>query len=213
MELLAGLADDVVERGAAPPPFDLHCPLLSLPRAFGTELHNIPADIPYLRAPPEQLAAWSARLGPRTRRRIGIAVSGDPSHTEDAQRSIPAAAFLSAFAGIDAELHVLQKPIREADAAALAGLHVHEPLLGDFRDTAALAALMDLVVTVDTALAHLAGALGVPAWVLVQYGADFRWLRGRTDSPWYPTVRLFRQPRYGDWPGALTAVNAALRTE
>jgi hypothetical protein len=212
MALLADLADAVGERGSAPPAFDLRCPLLSLPRAFGTELHSIPADIPYLRAPPAHLALWSARLGERARPRIGITVAGAASHPEDAQRSIPADLFLTAFAGIDAELHVLQKEIRDTDAAALAPLRVHDALIADFRDTAALTALMDLVVTVDTAPAHLAGALGVPVWVLVQYGADFRWLRGRADSPWYPTARLFRQPRYGDWPGALAQVNAALRT-
>jgi tetratricopeptide (TPR) repeat protein len=208
--LLADLADTVILRDAEPPPFDLHCPLLSLPRGFATELHSIPAEIPYLRVPPAHRALWSARLGERRGRRIGIAVSGDPGHPEDAQRSIPAAAFLAAFAGIDAELHVLQKNIRPADAPALAGLHVHDARIEDFRDTAALAGLMDLVVTVDTALAHLAGALGVPVWVLLQFGADFRWLRGRTDSPWYPTARLFRQPGYGDWPAVLAAVNAAL---
>jgi hypothetical protein len=211
MGLLAGLADAVVERDSAPPAFDLRCPLLSLPRAFATELHSIPADIPYLSAPPAHLSLWSARLGERTRPRIGIAVAGAASHPEDAQRSIPADVFLTAFAGIDAELHVLQKQIRDADAPALAPLNVHDALIEDFCDTAALVALMDLVVTVDTAPAHLAGALGVPVWVLLQYGADFRWLSGRTDSPWYPTARLFRQPRYGDWAAVLAQVNAALR--
>lgn len=211
MTLLAELADLVIAREAEPPPFDLHCPLLSLPRAFGTELHSIPAEIPYLRAPPAHLSLWSARLGERRRRRIGIAISGDPSHPEDAQRSIPAAAFLAAFAGVDAELHVLQKNIRATDAPALAALQVHDPLIEDFRDTAALVALMDLVVTVDTAPAHLAGALGVRVWVLLQQGADFRWLRGRTDSPWYPTARLFRQASYGDWESVLACLNAALQ--
>ncbi len=210
--LLADLAELVIARDAVPPPFDLHCPLLSLPRAFGTELHSIPASVPYLRVPPAHQALWSARLGKRRRRRIGIAVAGDASHPEDAQRSIPAEAFLAAFAGVDAELHVLQKHIRAGDAPVLAGLHVHDPLIEDFRDTAALVALMDLVVTVDTALAHLAGGLGVPVWVLLQHGADFRWLRKRTDSPWYPTARLFRQPHYGDWRSVLAEVNAALRS-
>ena len=209
--LLADLADAVIAREAEPPPFDLHCPLMSLPRAFGTGLDSIPAEVPYLRAPPAHLSLWSARLGERRRRRIGLAISGDPSHPEAAQRSSPAALFLTAFAGVDAELHVLQKDIRAADAPALAALHVHDPLIEDFRDTAALVALMDLVVTVDTAPAHLAGALGVPVWVLLQHGADFRWLSGRTDSPWYPTARLFRQRGYGNWTSVLAEVAAALR--
>ena len=191
MALLAGLADTVIARDAEPPPFDLHCPLLSLPRAFGTELHCIPADVPYLRAPPAHLAVWAAQAGraatPAHRhRRVGRPRSSRRTRSAPSRRR----RFCGAFAGIDAELHVLQKNIRAADAPALAGLHVHDPLIEDFRDTAALAALMDLVVTVDTAMAHLAGALGVPVWVLVQYGADFRWLRGRTDSPWYPSAQI-----------------------
>jgi Glycosyltransferase family 9 (heptosyltransferase) len=210
--LLEPMADAVIERGAEPPECDLHCPLLSLPRAFGTELTTIPCRVPYVGVPPESRAAWSARLGPAVRPRIGIAFSGAVIHPEDAQRSVPAAAFVAAFAGLDAELHLLQKDVRLSDRAGLAGVQVHDAALGDFCDTAALASLMDLVVTVDTALAHLAGALAVPVWVLVQYGADFRWLRGRDDSPWYPTARLFRQPRYGDWTAVLEAVNTALLT-
>ena len=209
--LLGGLGDAVIAAGEEPPEFDLHCPLLSLPRAFGTGVESIPADIPYVRAPEGHVAAWAARLGERRRRRIGIAVAGDPAHPEDAWRSIPARRFLAAFAGVDAELHVLQKDIRPGDAAALAGLCVHDAAIADFRDSAALVALMDLVVTVDTALAHLAGAMGAPVWVLLPFGADFRWMRGRADSPWYPTARLFRQQRYRDWRAPLAAVNAALR--
>jgi tetratricopeptide (TPR) repeat protein len=211
--VLERLADMVVARGAALPAYDLHCPLLSLPFACGTELATIPADIPYLAVPPGRVAAWTARLGERRRPRIGIAFSGDPAHPEDAQRSIPLARFRAAFAGVEAELHLLQTAIRPADLGAAEGLVVHGAALADFADTAALVLLMDRVVTVDTALAHVAGALGRPAAVLVQFGADFRWLRGRADSPWYPSLRLYRQPRYGEWEGALAAVNAALRSD
>jgi tetratricopeptide (TPR) repeat protein len=212
LSLLAPLADAVLSADATElPPFACHCPLLSLPLVFGTELATIPATVPYLHVPPARALSWRQRLGPRRRRRIGIAVSGDPAHPEDALRSIPATVFLRVFTGVDAEVHVLQTRLRPADAEALAGCHDHSALLGDFTDTAALAAEMDLIVSVDTALAHLAGALGLPVWVLLQKGADFRWLRQRADSPWYPTARLFRQSRAGEWQDVLTEVNAALR--
>lgn len=213
--LVAHLADAVVPQGViardeAVPPHDLRCPLLSLPRAFGTRLATIPAGVPYLAAEPGRIAAWRDRLGPATRRRIGVAFSGSPEHPDDALRSIQAARLLAALA--DADIHVLQRDIRPVDEAALVGAHVHSADLADFRDTAALLAAMDLVVSVDTSIAHLAGAMGRPVWILLQFAGDFRWLRTRTDSPWYPTARLFRQPRAGDWETPLAEVAAALTT-
>lgn len=213
--LVAHLADTVVPqpgnaRDQAVPPHDLRCPLMSLPRAFGTRVATIPAGAPYLAADPARITEWRARLGPATKRRIGVAFSGSPEHPDDAQRSIPAARLLAALP--NAELHVLQRDIRPADAASLDDARVHSADLADFRDTAALLACMDLVVSVDTSIAHLAGAMGRPVWILIQFAADFRWLRLRTDSPWYPSARLFRQPRAGDWDTPLAAVAAALTT-
>ncbi len=201
--LLAPLADAVLPQGSPadpPPPHDLRCPLLSLPFAFGTRLATLPATIPYLAADPARVAAWNARLGPAGRPRIGIAFSGSPDHPDDALRSIPAARLVAALDG--AELHVIQTELRPADAAFLAtrpDIAVHAPLLSDFAETAALLMCLDRVVTVDTSLAHLAGALARPVGILLQHAADFRWLRARADSPWYPTASLHRQPARGDW--------------
>lgn len=213
--LLHGLADAVVAEGAELPPHDLRCPLLSLPLAFRTELASIPATIPYLRADPARRAAWQAALGPRSRFRLGIAFSGSAEHPEDALRSIPAALLPPLLASPDVEAHVVQRDIREADLAALRmcpGVRIHGDRLGDFAETAALLSQLDLIVTVDTSIAHLAGALGLPVWVLLQHNADFRWLRRRQDSPWYPTARLLRQQAAGRWEPVLARVGDALRT-
>jgi tetratricopeptide (TPR) repeat protein len=211
VSLLRDLADAVIAQGDALPPYDLHCPLLSLPLAFGTELATIPAGIPYLQADPAKRAIWAARLGTRTRLRVGIAWSGAAYHPGDASRSIPAALFLAPLAAVGVELHVIQKDIRAGDAAAVAavrGLRMHADLLHDLTETAALISELDLVISADTSVAHLAGALGRPVWIMV--AADFRWMRHRTDSPWYPTARLFRQTARGAWPPVIAEVAAAL---
>jgi tetratricopeptide (TPR) repeat protein len=216
LALLRGLADRVLPEGADLPPYDTHCPLLSLPLAFRTEVSSIPASIPYLFADLTLRAAWTQVLGPHERWRVGIAFSGSPDHPEDALRSIPAERMLRALTVPGVELHVVQKDIREADAAVLGqhpGVRVHADRLTDFAETAALLSLLDLVVSVDTSLAHLAGAMGLPVWVLVQHNADFRWLRGRDDSPWYPTARLFRQAEPEHWDGVLARVAEALRAK
>jgi hypothetical protein len=126
----------------------------------------------------------------------------------DALRSIPAADFSPLLRRDDIEFHVLQTEIRGADAAVLRG-HVHADALHDFADTAALLSLMDLVITVDTSVAHLAGAMGKPVWILLQYNADFRWLQQREDTPWYPTARLFRQQTMRHWQPVIDAVATA----
>jgi hypothetical protein len=144
---------------------------------------------------------------------VGIAFSGSPDHPDDAIRSLPAARLVAALPDVD--LHVVQRDVRADDAAALAArpeIAMHGADLTDFAETAALLACMDLVVSVDTSVAHLAGALGRPVWILLQHAGDFRWLHQRADSPWYPTARLFRQPARGDWDSVLAAVSAALTT-
>ena len=214
LPLLQGLADTVIPEGAALPPHDWHCPLLSLPLLFGTELNSIPAKIPYLRADRPLRTAWQQRLGPATRPRIGLAFSGSAEHPEDALRSIPAALLMPLLTLAEVEIHVVQKDIRPADAEVLRqvpGVHVHAERLETFADTAALLMHMHLIVSVDTSVAHLAGALGLPVWLLLQTNADFRWLRSRSDSPWYPTARLFRQARPLSWDKELALVAQALR--
>lgn len=204
----------VIARGENLPPFDVHCPLLSLPLKFGTDLDSIPATVPYLTVPPEKLRLWREKLGPRKGLRIGIAVSGNPHHRDDARRSIPLETFLTAFRSRpDAELHFLQDTVRPSDEAALQrypNLHSHVGELHDFGDTGALIAQLDVVMSVDTSVIHLAGALGRPVWVLLMHLADWRWLLERDDTPWYPTMRLFRQPERGDWASILAEVSSRL---
>jgi hypothetical protein len=197
------------ELGAPLPQSDFHCPLMSLPLAFHTDLATIPADIPYLTVPRERLARWRRRLGARQRMRIGIAWSGNPDYGDDYKRSIPLADFTRILDRPECELHVIQNDVRASDKEVLNGLtHLvdHSTLFTDFADTAALISLLDLVIAVDTSVAHLAGAIGWPTWLLLPHLADWRWLADREDSPWYPTMWLFRQEAEGDWAGVLDRV-------
>jgi tetratricopeptide (TPR) repeat protein len=203
----------VISMGDAVPPFDMHCFFLSLPLVFGTRLATIPGETPYLRVSSQAVANWSARLPPKTRPRIGLAWSGRPDHSNDQNRSIDLAAFLSPLKGIDATFVSLQREVRAADAIVLQErsdlVHFGDELK-DFSDTAALVASLDLVIAVDTSVAHLAGALGKPVWILLPFIPDWRWLLERDDSPWYPTARLFRQDDSRRWDGAFGRLRAAL---
>jgi ADP-heptose:LPS heptosyltransferase len=203
----------VITKGQDLPKFDLHCPLMSLPLAFGTTLESIPAEVPYLCAPADKVEEWRQRLGTRTRPRVGIVWSGRLTHKNDQNRSIPLSVLL-ALAEAGVELVSLQKDVREADREVLTAnpqIRDFGSELKNFADTAALVSLLDLVVTVDTAPAHLAGALGKPVWVLLPFWPDWRWLLHREDSPWYPTARLFRQPAFGDWDSVVRRVMEELR--
>jgi len=209
-----GVAELVAE-GDPLPAFDCHCPLMSLPLAFRTSLATIP-PAPYLRADPERSAAWRARLDASPtgggRPRIGVAWSGSTWHRNDRNRSLKLEQLGPLLAG-DASFVCLQKDLREADRATLAALPQLLDVSGElasFADTAALIDNLDLVISVDTAVAHLAGALGKPVWLLLPYSPDWRWLLARADSPWYPGMRLFRQPAMRDWGGALAELGAAL---
>ena len=210
--LLAQLAEMTITAKDMPPPFDVHCPLMSLPNVFATDLTSIPATVPYLAADPARRERWARLLGTHRRRRIGLSFSGSAENSDDPLRSIPAGDLVRSLAAPNHELHVLQTDIRPPDVMALAqfpGVTVHADALTDFAETAALAAHMDLIVTIDTSVAHLAGALGLPTWILLPYAADFRWMRDRTDSPWYPTARLFRQPALRAWQPVLAHVAEA----
>jgi hypothetical protein len=216
LELYAGIAPlvmkmpgvtQIVTSGSVLPPFDVHCSLLSLPLVFGTDLDSIPATVPYLAVPEDRIARWRARLGPRRALRVGIAWSGNPMHRDDARRSIAFDTFSVLLTDRpEVEFHVVQTPLRDADRAALQRLpHVHGRFskIMDFADTGALVSLMDIVITVDTSVAHLAGALDRPVWLLLAHLADWRWLLERDDSPWYPSFWLLRQPERGDWDSVL----------
>ncbi|MDE2469444.1 MAG: glycosyltransferase family protein [Bradyrhizobium sp.] len=212
---LPGVAQCIPKSVAANgvPPFDVHCPLGSLPLAFGTRLDTIPADLPYLPlSPPARVKVWEARLGPRDRLRVGLVWSGNPEHKGDHHRSTSLRAY-SAFLDVDATFVSLQKDPRPDDKIALgerSDIVDFTANLTDFAETAALISCLDLVITVDTSVAHLAGALGCPTWILLPYTPDYRWLLNRDDSPWYPAVRLFRQHESRDYGPVVERVRAEL---
>jgi tetratricopeptide (TPR) repeat protein len=203
-------AAQVVGRDQAAPEAALRLPLMSLPRAFATRPETIPARVPYLRAEPDRVARWRAWLGADARPRIGLAWSGNPAHRNDRDRSIPASALTALVAREDVSWHAVHTGLRGEDAALLARMRRHDDRLTDFAETAALVTLMDLVIAADTSVAHLAGALARPVWILLPYAPDWRWMLDRADSPWYPTARLFRQRAPGDWASVIRAVSRAL---
>jgi hypothetical protein len=197
------------------PPFDFHCPIMSLPLLFRTTLETIPAPASYLPTPAgDRRQVWEDRLGDHDRLRVGLVWSGNPKHKNDHNRSILLRT-LSSILDADATFVSLQKDPRSIDKEILlertdiVDLTAH---LTDFMETAALISCLDLVITVDTSVAHLAGALGCPTWILLPYTPDWRWLLDRDDSPWYPTVRLFRQTETRDYASVLDRVRTELRT-
>jgi hypothetical protein len=203
------------------PPFDCHLPLMSLPRVFETTLDTIPSEVPYLRAAPEAVAAWRQRLDELPGRKVGLVWSGDPrphdrkAHLLDRRRSLPLDRFASLAEVPNLTLVSLQKgPAAEQVKTLPSGLALVDWMdeSTDFADTAALVASLDLVITVDTAVAHLVGALGKPVWILSRYDGCWRWLKDRDDTPWYPTARLFRQSAPGDWDTVLKRVRHSLET-
>jgi Tfp pilus assembly protein PilF len=214
LESLEGVSA-VLSAGSTLPPFDYHCPLLSLPLAFKTTLPTIPAPARYLRADEARIAHWRTQLGERRRPRVGLVWSGNPGNPIDARRSIRLADWLARLPP-EFEYFRLQTQVREADLAALESSRMVVSLddaLPDFENTAALCECMDVIVTVDTSLAHLSGALGHRTWVLLAHTPDFRWLQDRDDSPWYPSVSLYRQQVAGDWSGVFGRVAADLRRQ
>lgn len=206
----------LVKQGDTRPAFDRHVSLMSLSLAFQTTIETLPRPGAYLTAPEDRTRHWARRL-PRTgRRRIGLAWSGNPEHHDDHNRSILSAAlFTLTQAGneVGAEWVCLQTQLREDDAEAMARSGVVNLVdeIRDFADTAALAASCDLVISVDTSIAHLAGAMGLPVWILLPFSADWRWMTHDSLSAWHPSATLFRQSSIGDWPRVLERVSAALR--
>lgn len=201
----------VVESGKPLPHFDTHCPIMSLPLACRTVVANIPADIPYLRVDEQRREAWRKRLGPKTKPRVGLAWSGSSAHHNDRNRSIPLR-LMQPVLQLPFEFHGVQKEVKVADLMHMGSIHMHQDELFDFSDTAALMSEMDLVVSVDTSAAHLAGALGLPVWILLPYASDFRWLFGRDDSPWYPTAKLYRQLAINGWEQVVSQVCGDMST-
>ncbi len=202
----------LLAKGDELPVFELHCPLMSLPLAFATTVETIPSAVPYLSADPHKRRVWRERLGAKTRPRIGLAWSGYAGYKNDRNRSV-ALRILERSLPVDFEYHSLQKEIRPEDEAILkqnTQIRSHKHEINDFADTAALIAEMDLVISVDTSVAHLAGALGQVIWVMLPYNPDWRWMPEGSDSPWYPTLRLFRMPQPHDWDGVLARIESEL---
>lgn len=196
----------VIARGETLPAFDLHCPLMSLPLALGVTLDSIPRS-PYLKASPERVDRWVRAIGPRDRCRVGLVWAGRPTHTNDRNRSMRGADLAGLISTKGVAFHSLQCG---RAAHELSGAEDHSGSLTDFAETAALIANLDLVISVDTAVTHLAGAMGKPVWLMLPYAAEWRWMLKRADSPWYPSARLFRQRRWGDWRGVVDEVTGAL---
>lgn len=189
------------------PEHDLQIPVFSLPLAFGTTLETIPAGVPYLTAPAERVARWRQLLGEKRGPRVGLAWAGNPEQANDANRSMPVETLLAALPE-GPEYLSLQKDVGAPGGGTVRPLPAP---IEDFADTAAIIGECDLVISVCSAPAHLAGAMGKPVWVMLCRLPDFRWMAERTDSPWYPTARLFRQPKAGDWQAVAGEVGAALR--
>ena len=206
---------EVIARGAALPQADFHCPMLSLPLAFHTDLSNIPLTGAYLTPKPARLMHWRQLLGPKQAPRVGLVWSGDPTHRNDHNRSLPLKTLL-AYLPNGYEYISLQKDVRESDRNDLAArpdIRNMGQALSDFSETAAACSEMDLLMTVDTSFAHLSAALGKPTWILLPIQSDWRWLLDREDSPWYDSARLFRQQTPGDWHTALTRIACALEID
>jgi len=215
MRSAAGVAG-IVGQGDPLPQADFWAPLMSLPFHFGTGLTNVPAPVPYIRSEPELVQKWRAVLpspAPGSPR-VGIVWAGNPQHKNDHNRSLP----LPLLDGLLKEPGVrfvsLQRDMRPGDAAVLAQrpdlVHVGQRL-STFADTAAILESLDLVISVDTSVVHLAGAMAKPVWALIPLVPDWRWMLGRRDSPWYPTLRLYRQPHRGDWDSVIAEVREHLR--
>ncbi|CAG9195052.1 TPR repeat [Paraburkholderia caribensis] len=206
----------LIAQGAPRPRADLQCPLLSLPLALGTELDTIPARTPYLNAPAASRRAWRGSLGGHAKRKIGLAWSGRAQRQEN--RSLPLAALEPLFALDGIDWIVLQPALGDDERAALdahpraKNIHRFDERIRDFADTAAIIERLDAVVSVDTAIAHLAGALDKPLWLMLPFAADWRWFTREACSPWYPSARLVRQPRPDAWKEVVEEVAAALRS-
>lgn len=211
LSALPGVESVVVDAGIMPE-FDLHCPLLSLPLAFSTRATSVPHSMRYIEPSGEKVDLWLRRLGKRNRLRVGLVWSGNPAHSRNRERSLRFSQLVE-YLPPGCEYVSLQKDI---DSEDLNGLVARPDIMNtsadqhDFTDAAALCELMDVVVTVDTSIAHLSAALGKPTWILLSFVPDWRWMFERADSPWYPTAKLFRQPAAGDWDGALSVLRTAL---
>ena len=203
----------VIEKGKLLPHFDYHISIMSLPLAFNTSINSIPASIPYLFSDKTKREYWNKKFNKKIKPRIGLVWSGSINHTNDKNRSLLLKDF-EPILQLPFEFHSIQKEVRENDQKTLFEfnqVHQHQDELNDFSDTAALIEEMDLIISVDTSVAHLAGALGKNVWILLSYHPDYRWMLDRKDSPWYPTCTLFRQSKIDDWSDVVLEITSNLQ--
>jgi hypothetical protein len=211
-ESLEGVSK-LLSRGELLPDFDLHCPIMSLPLAFKTEVSTIPADVPYLKVSQERIEKWRGRVPLGKKLTVAFAWTGSTGNEENGLRSIQIEKFTPLFADSDIQWISIQRDLQPQDSEFL---NAHPEIkqfgadISDFADNAAIISQTDLVISVCTSAAHLAGALNRPFWLLSKHSPDFRWLLDRDDSPWYPSARIFRQPTFGDWDSVMAQVKNAL---
>ena len=215
LNLLQGLSgvSNIIVKGSPLPPYDYHCPLMSLPMVFKTDLDSIPHAQKYLTADADKLRRWTRKLGEKTKPRIGLAWSSISGFPDNKSRSVPLSEFLEALPESGFEYICLQKEICASDATTLKSrpdIRWFGEEFNDLSDTAALIETLDLVVSTCTSIPHLSAALGKPTWILLAYIPDWRWLLDRDDTPWYPSVRLFRQEKIGDWQTVFISVRTSL---
>ncbi|TDV02434.1 glycosyltransferase family 9 protein [Paraburkholderia caballeronis] len=204
--------DEVIARGTLPPAFDVHCELMSLPMIMRVELADLPGPVPYLSADPQRVEKWRRRLADVPGLRVALVWAGRPTHVNDANRSLSLAQLAPlAQAGVTF-LSVQKGPASAQADRPPPGMPVVSlsDEIQDFEDTAAIVSVADLLISVDSSPVHLAGALGRPVWVMLPFVPDWRWLLGRSDTPWYPRTRLFRQPSRGDWGGVMANMASEL---
>jgi len=202
----------LVAKGEPIPPFDVHCPIMSLPLAFKTTMETIPAEVPYLAVSKNIIEKWRSKLN-GAEIKVGIVWAGNPNHPQDLDRSIPLKNILPILRVKGARYFSLQKDLRHGDKETLdvnSQIVRLDQEINDFEDTAAIVMSLDLVISIDTSVVHLAGALGRPIWLLLPSNPDWRWLLDRSDSPWYPTARLFRQIDTGEWSTVIDDVRVEL---
>lgn len=215
LETLDGV-DAFINKGEALPQFDYHCPLLSLPLALQTDMDSIPKSPAYLRADSGKVSQWAERLGPKTKPRIGLVWSSTSNFKGDAQRSMMFAQFQRALPPSDFQYICLQKEIKERDLVSFSerqDIAFYGDQLHDFSDTAALVENLDLIISTCTSLPHLSSAMGKPTWLLLSHVPDWRWMLHRDDSPWYPSMRLYRQGADWQWDAVVDRVRQDLRTQ
>lgn len=210
---LSKVVDQFVVKGQLPPPFHMHCELMSLPHALKLKLSDLPGDIPYLNPEPSRVAKWQDYLRKLPKPWVAICWAGRPTHFNDANRSLNLNAFASLMDNAATFISIQKGPATKQLEAhqSRPNLLNLDSLIADFEDTAAILSLCDLLISVDSSPVHLAGAVGCPAWVMLPFVPDWRWLINRNDTPWYPNHRLYRQPKIGDWESVINAIGHDLK--